>query len=94
MSRIGTLEIIAGTTLRSTLVSSGATMSPACSNLLSGSGTLVDSSAAVSSGNGFYYAIHQLPNTPCWYVNKWFAFISPNTYVAAQYVKAIVPGVN
>jgi hypothetical protein len=46
------------------------------------------------SGGGYYYAVHQLSPTPAWYVNKVFAFVSPNTYVKAQYIKAISPEVD
>ena len=94
MSKLNTIEAIAGTTLRTTFVASGMTASPIVSNLLSGSGTLVSSVAGVSSGNGFYYAPHLLPSSRAWYVNKWFSFFSPDTYVSAQYIKAILPEVD
>lgn len=94
MSLNRTVEVIAGDTIRLTWVSSGASPSPIVSTLFSGSETLVSSVAGVSSGNGHFYAHHNLPNTAAWYANKWFAFVSPDTYVKYQYVKAIKPEVD
>ena len=95
MSRLPeTLEVIAGSSLRATFRATGVTASPILSTLYSGSETLVSSVTGVSSGNGYYYAMHLMPNSAAWYVNKWFAFISPDTYVAMQYVRARKPEVD
>lgn len=69
-----------GSTLRATLVCSGATISSLSAALRDRSDTLVTSVAATSSGNGFYYADLPLPNTPQWLVNEWIGVISANTY--------------
>lgn len=94
MSRLKTHEVIAGETIRVTYDAIGATANPILSTLWSGSETLVGSVSMQDSGNGYYYALHQLPTTPAWYVNKVFAYINPNTYVKAQYIKAISPEVD
>ncbi len=88
------IEVIAGTTLRATFRAVGVTASPIISTLYSGSETLVSSVAATSSGNGYYFAPHLIPNSAAWYVNKWFAYISPDTYVSAQYIRARKPEVD
>lgn len=94
MSRVKSVEVIAGSTIRLTFRADGASASPISSALFSGSETLVSSIAAVSSGNGYYYALHDVPSTPAWYVNRWVAFISPNTYRAVQYVRGVTPEVD
>jgi hypothetical protein len=69
-----------GSTLRATLVCSGATISSAYSCLRDRDNTLVSSLAATSSGNGHMYADLPLPVTPQWMVNEWGAIINTNTY--------------
>lgn len=86
--RINTVEVIAGTTIRTTWVSSGVAASPICSALLTGSETVVHSVAAVDSGNGHYYAVHPVPSSGGWYVNRWLASIGVNTYENRQLVRA------
>jgi hypothetical protein len=91
---INILEKVAGTTLKATWVSSGASASPIISALFDGNEVLVSSVTAVSSQNGFYYALHLLPNTPSWYANQWTAVINANTYVDRQFIKAVLPEVD
>lgn len=87
--RIPVVEVIAGTTLRATYVSSGMTVTPLSSALLSGSETLVHSIAAVASGNGHFFALHAIPTSPGagWFVNEWIGIIASNTYVDRQLVR-------
>jgi len=70
MSVLKTLEVVAGTTLRTTADLSGATASTITSNLISGSETLVSSVTGQSSLNGYYYALHDIPNSAAWYVSQ------------------------
>lgn len=91
---INIIRKVAGTTLKATWVSSGATASPISSQLIDGNEQLVSSVTATSSLNGLYYALHSLPNTRAWYVNQWIAVINANTYVDRQFVKAILPEVD
>lgn len=86
--QINVIEKIAGTTLMSTLVNSGATISPLSFQLLSGSETLINSVAAASSGNGAYYGLHLLPNSEAWYISQAIAVLNTNTYVVRQLVHA------
>lgn len=80
-----------GSTLRATLVCSGATINPLSSALYDRNEMLVNSTAGVSSGDGHYYADLALPNSAQWMVNKWSAVIDSNTYVrfALVHVKTV-----
>lgn len=86
--RVQIIEAIAGTTLRTTWVSSGVSCDAISSALLTGSETLVSSIAATSSGDGHYHALHGLPTPGGWYVNEWVARVGVNTYVNRQLVRA------
>lgn len=88
------IEKIAGTTLKPTWVNSGVTPGSICSTLRDKDETLVGSVTATSSGNGFYYALHQLPNSACWLINEWIAGIATNTYVDRQFVRVVKPEVD
>ena len=80
MSRPPIITEYVGSTLRSTLVCSGATINGGYSCLRDGSHALVTSLAAVSSGNGHLYADLPLPTSAQWMVNEWGATINTNTY--------------
>lgn len=82
-----------GSTLRSTFVSSGATVSPIYSALRDANEALVSSVAGVSSGNGFYYADLPLPTSACWLVNEWGGVIGVSTYRRFQLVEVVKPEV-
>jgi hypothetical protein len=86
--QINVIEKIAGTTFVPTAVNSGATISPLSFQLLSGSETLVNSTAGVSSGDGHYYGTQLLPNSEAWYVSQFIAVINATTYTGRQLVRA------
>lgn len=92
--RIPVTELIAGTTLRATWVSSGTTPSGITSILRDRSETIVNTATPVDSGNGLWYAVHPLPNTPGWFVNEWRSVMASNTYSDRQFIKAIYPEVD
>jgi hypothetical protein len=85
--RPATIEKLAGTTLKVTFVNSGATVSPISSALYNAAESLINSVAATSSLNGFYYALHLLPGSAQWMVNEWRGTINANTYVERQFVR-------
>lgn len=87
--RIPVVECIAGTTIRVTWVSSGVVPSGICSNLLSGSETLVQSVGGVESGDGHYHALHRVPTSGGWYINRWYAAVAANTYESRQLVRSM-----
>lgn len=92
MSKLKVLELLAGTTLKSTCRNlTGLSPDAAVSVIFTGSDTLVSSATAVDSGNGYLFAIHNLPNSAQWYVNRWHLRVGANTYSDAQYIKAIKP---
>lgn len=82
------VEMVAGSTIKLTWVNSGVTPSSIQSRLIDGTETIVSTVAGTSSGNGFYYGLHTIPNSDAWYVNEWFAYIGTNTYVSRQLVHA------
>lgn len=82
------VEVIAGTTLRATWVNSGVTPSSLSSALLDPNDAVINTYVAASSGNGHYFAVHHVPTSYPWYVNRWFAFIEGNTYQNRQLVRA------
>jgi hypothetical protein len=87
MMRVNLYDRIVGGTFKGTWVSSGATANPISSALIDKNQAVVSSVSAVSSGNGFYFAYHQLPNTPGYYVNEWRAGVGLTTYVNRQLVR-------
>jgi hypothetical protein len=92
--RLQVTDVIGGTTLRATWISSGTSVDSIYSHLLSNSETVVNTATPVSSGDGHYFALHPIPTTPGWYVNEWIALIAANTYVNRQFVRAIRPEVD
>ena len=88
MLPIPIIEVIGGTTLKATWINSGVTPSSLYSELLDANDTLVNGTLPVSSGNGHYFAVHFVPTSAPWYVNRWTAFIDANTYQNRQLVRA------
>jgi hypothetical protein len=86
MPRLPTIEVIAGTAIKLTFVSSGAVPSNITSALLDQNEVCISSLAAVGSVTNFY-ALHQLPNTPGWYINEWKATIQGLNYVNRQFLR-------
>lgn len=82
------VEVIAGTTLKATFVNSGVTPGAILSELLDSEDAMVSSFTPVSSGNGHYFALHVVPTSQPWYVNRWWATIDANTYQYRQLVRA------
>lgn len=82
-------ERVVGTTFKGTWVNSGSAPSQITSALIDKTQTVVQSIAAISSLSGFYFSLHQLPNTPGAYVNEWRAWINSYQYVNRQLVKLI-----
>ena len=82
-----TYEIIGGSTIKLTWVNAGVTPSAIVASLRRYDETLITSMAAISSGNGQYYAIMPHPNSRQWVVNEWIAVINGNTYINRQFGK-------
>jgi hypothetical protein len=92
--RLNAIVDFVGSTIRVTAVNTGATISPLHSALFDASGTLINSVAATSSGNGHYYADHLLPTSPAHYVNMVQGVVGVNTYRRYQLVEAREPRVS
>lgn len=92
--RVNVREKIIGDTYKTTWVSSGGNPLPITSALIDKTNTCVQSLSAISSGNGFYFALHQLPLAPGYYVNEWRATVGGYTYVNRQLVHVNDPQVD
>ena len=88
MLPIPIVELVGGTTLKATWINSGVTPSSLSSALLDRSEVVVNTFAAVASGSGIYFAVHFVPTSDDWYVNRWIAFIDANTYQYRQLVRS------
>lgn len=91
--RLPTVVDFIGSTVRVTLVCSGATISPAVSRIWTASDTLVGSLTATDSGGGHYYFDHAMPMTPGHYVNEVLGTINANTYRRYQLIELRYPRV-
>lgn len=67
---------LVGDTLKATWVDSGVTPTAISHALYDGAETLVNSVSMTNSGNGHYYALFTLPDTPGFYVSESVATIS------------------
>lgn len=94
MSRLNVVNEFIGSTLRTTVVCSGATISPLSSALYNGSETLISSISMVSSGNGFYYGDLLLPMSKQWMLNEIVGVINTNTYRRFQLIDVQKPEVD
>lgn len=88
MLKVPLLEVIAGTTLKLTWVSSGVTPSNLTLCLRDKDETLVSSVSPISSGNGHYFAPLYVPRSWPYYVAESIAVIDASTYVNRAIVKA------
>ena len=78
-----------GDTIAITWVNSGVTPTAIGAAIYNGSETLVSSASMTSSGNGHYYRLYTLPNTPGYFVAETIATISGNPYKNRIRFKAI-----
>lgn len=88
MLPIPIVELIGGNTLKATWINSGVTPTSLSSALLDRNEVVVNTFVAVASGGGAYFAVHYVPTSDDWYVNRWIAFIDANTYQHRQLVRA------
>ncbi len=94
MSRLNVVTEFVGSTLRTTAVSSGATISPISTALYTGSEQLVSSVSMTSSGNGFYYGDILLPMSKQWMLSEVIGVINANTYRRYQLIDVQKPEVD
>lgn len=87
-------QFIVGDTFEVSWVNSGITPSAIVAAVYTGSETLVDSAAMVSSGNGHFYHLHTVPNTPGFYVTQTLATISGKPFKRREKYEAIIKDVD
>jgi hypothetical protein len=78
-----------GDTLKVTWVNSGVTPTSIYAAIYNGSDTLVNSVAMTSSGNGHYFSVWTVVDTPGFYVAETLAQISGNPYKNRIRFKAV-----
>ena len=87
-------DYLCGNTIKVRWVNSGVTPTSLVYAVYTGSETLVDSAAMTSSGNGFYYGLHTVADTPGMYVAQTLATISGKTYKDRFQFLAVLKDVN
>lgn len=85
--RVNVFDRTVGSVFKATWVSSGGSPTTISSALIDKTQAVVSSITGVSSGNGFFFVFHQLPNTPGFYVNEWRALVGSSNYVNRQLVR-------
>jgi hypothetical protein len=78
-----------GDTVKVTWINSGSSPSAISAAIYNGSDTLVNSQSMTNSGDGHYYALYTLPNTPGFYVAETIATLSGNPYKNRINLKAV-----
>lgn len=90
MNNIFVREVVAGSAYRATWVSpTGAIPSQITSAIKNSSNTVINSLTPVSSGNGYFYCDHQLPNSAQPFINEWRAWINSYEFVGRAIVRAL-----
>ena len=87
-------DFLCGDTIKIKWINSGVTPSPIIAAAYTGSETIVDSAAMVSSGDGHYYHLHTVPSTPGYYVAQTLATISGKPYKNRTKYRAVLTDVN
>ena len=88
MLKVPLLEVIAGTTLKLTWVSSGVTPTSLRMCLRDKDEALVSSVTPTNSGGGLYFAPLFVPRSWPYYIAETIAVIDANTYANRALVKA------
>lgn len=91
---MSTKDFLCGNTVKVRWINSGTTPSSISAVAYTGSDTLIDSGAMVSSGAGLYYHWHSVPNTPGYYVVETQALISGKTFKNRFQYRAVLKDVN
>ena len=91
---MSTQDFLCGDTIKLRWINSGVTPTTLIAAAYTGSETIVDSAAMVSSGDGHYYHLHTVPNTPGYYVAQTLATISGKPYKNRTAYRAVLMDVN
>lgn len=87
-------DYLCGNTIKIQWVNSGVSPSAITAKTYTGSESVVDSAAMTDSGNGHYYHLHTIPDTPGYYVVETIATIASKPYKNRERYRAILEDVN
>lgn len=91
---MSTRDFLCGDTVKMKWVNSGVSPSAIIAAVYNGSGAIVDSAAMVSSGDGHYYHLHTIPDTPGYYVAQTIATVVGKPYKNRTPYRALLMDVN
>jgi len=91
---MSTQDFLCGDTVKIRWVNSGVTPSAIIATAFDGAEALVDSGTMISSGDGHYYHLHTIPNTPGYYVAQTLATIAGKPYKNRTPYRAVIKDVN
>lgn len=86
---MSTKQFLIGDTFAVSWINSGITPTAIHYAVYNGSETLVDSATMTSSGNGHYYGLHTVPNSPGFYVAQTLATIGGKPYKRREKYEAV-----
>lgn len=87
-------DFLCGDTVKIRWINSGVTPTTIIAAAYTGSETMIDSAAMVSSGNGHYYHLHTIPDSPGYYVAQTLATVSGKPYKNRERYRAVIKDVN
>lgn len=87
-------DFLCGNTFKITWINTGVTPTTIVAATYTGSETIIDSGTMTSSGNGHYFYLHTVPNTPGYYVTESIATISGKQYKNRTKYRAVITDVN
>lgn len=82
-------QYLIGDTFPIVWINSGITPSAIIMSVYNGNETMVDSVSMTSSGNGHYFALHTVPDTPGFYVAETLAIINGKPFKRRQKYEAV-----
>jgi hypothetical protein len=91
---MSTQDFLCGDTIKVRWINSGVTPTTLIAAAYTGSETIIDSASMVSSGDGHYYHLHTIPDTPGYYVAQTLATISGKPYKNRTAYRAVLKDVN
>lgn len=87
-------QFLVGDTMKISWINSGITPTAISARIYNGDETVVDSATMASSGDGHYYHLHTIPNSPGFYVAETLATIAGKPFKRRQKFQAVIEDVD